>query len=186
MAAAPPREPGRGDDRDRERRAAQERIRHQETWVDLQLRRAMERGDFDDLPGYGKPLEGLTGEHDPDWWVRRLVEREQITGVVPASVRLRREDAELDDRLDRLAAERDVRAEVQAFNERVLWARYRPPEGPPLVTLERDVEEEVARWRARRERRRAAQSAGPAAEEPIADRRRGWLRRRRRQRGSLP
>ena len=39
------------------RSAAAERVRNQTRWVDLQVQRAMERGEFDDLPGAGKPLE---------------------------------------------------------------------------------------------------------------------------------
>src|SRR4051794_20089498 len=133
--------------------AAAARIQQQQTWVDLQLRQAMARGDFDDLPGFGKPL-ALTHQHDPDWWVKQLVERERITGVLPPSLQLRKEDAALDATLDELASEGQVRQAVEEFNGRVRWALYRPPEGPPLVTRARDVEMEVDRWRQRREARR--------------------------------
>ena len=137
--------------------------------------------------GYGKPLEGLTGKDDPDWWVRRLVERERITGVLPPSLQLRKEDAELDGRLDRLGSEAEVRREVEEFNERVKWALYRPPEGPPMVTRRRDPATEVARWQERRlARRRAAAEASAARRseetDPSPSRRRWRLRRR----GPLP
>ena len=62
------------------REAARARIQHQSTWVDLQIRRRMAAGEFDDLPGAGKPIEDLGAEHDPDWWLKKLVEREQIAG----------------------------------------------------------------------------------------------------------
>jgi hypothetical protein len=168
------------EERRAERAAARARIAQQETWVDLQVRRAMERGDFDHLPGQGKPIEGLTGQHDPDWWVRRLVEREQITGVLPPSLQLRKEDAELDARLDRLGSEAEVRREVEEFNERVRWALYRPPEGPPLVTAQRDPGTEVHRWQERRRaRREAARAAAEAADAERGEQpdRRGWGRR---------
>ncbi len=42
---------------------------------------AMQEGKFDNLPGAGKPLEGLTGQHDPDWWIRRKIEREQLSDL---------------------------------------------------------------------------------------------------------
>ena len=168
---------------DRDRAAAEARIRHQTSWVDLQVRQAIDRGDFRDLPGYGKPLQ-LSDQHDPDWWVRRLVEREQVV-VVPPSVLLRREDAELDGRLDALATEAEVRREVAEFNDRVRWALYRPPEGPPVVTGRRDPDREVVRWRERRRqqveaaRERAVQQgrARPAS-------RRGWWGRLARRRPS--
>lgn len=144
------------DPRDRaaSKKAAAQRIAQQETWVDLQVRRAMERGDFDDLPGAGKPIADLGREHDPDWWVKRLIKREQLSGVLPPALQLRKEDAELDERLDRLAAESEVRREVEEFNARVIKARYSPQDGPPLVTQPRDVETTVRGWRERRDARR--------------------------------
>jgi hypothetical protein len=165
------------------RAAAAARIQQQQTWVDLQVRRAMERGDFDDLPGAGKPIEDLGRTHDPDWWLKRFVERERIV-VLPPSVQLRKDDAELDGRLDRLATEKDVRREVQDFNDRVIAARYRLPEGPPLITMPRDVEATVSAWHERRATaRRAARAASTqrAPEKPRTQRKWGFSRRRRRQ-----
>ena len=75
-------------------------MEQQHTWVDLQVRRAMERGDFDDLPGAGKPIEGLGAQHDPEWWIKQLIEREQIA-VLPPALQLRKDDAELDARARR-------------------------------------------------------------------------------------
>jgi hypothetical protein len=155
--------------------AAAERIRQQSSWVDLQIRQAVARGDFEELPGYGKPLDNLTGEHDPDWWVKQLIEREQITGVLPPSLLVRKEDALLDDRLDALGTEEQVRAAVDEFNEQVRWALYRPPEGPPVITRQRNPDVEVDRWRERRTSKLAARraqlddsSAAPGAGRRIA------------------
>ena len=162
-------------DRAAERAAARAKIDQQQTWVDVQIRRAMERGEFDNLPGAGKPIEGLGAEHDPEWWLKQLIERERIA-VLPPALQLRKDDAELDGVLDRLASEGEVRKQVEDFNARVLRARYTPVDGPPLITMPRDVEETVAAWRARRAARRAAIAA--AAPRPPAPRRR-WLWRRR-------
>src|SRR5690242_12887213 len=126
-----PQEQERPRSREEERAAAAARMQHQNTWVDLQIRQAQERGAFDNLAGAGKPIEGLGSEHDPDWWLKKLVERERIV-VLPPSIMLRKEDAELDDRLDKINVERDVRREVEDFNERVLKARYSLSAGPPL------------------------------------------------------
>ena len=113
----------REPDRRESRAAARARIEQQQTWVDVQVRQAMERGDFENLPGHGKPIEDLGTEHDPDWWLKKLVERERIT-VLPPSVALRKEDAELDAELDRPPREAEVREHVEDFNERVIAARY--------------------------------------------------------------
>ena len=159
------------------RAAAQARIEQQQSWVDLQVRQAMERGDFDDLPGSGKPIPDLGEHHDPDWWIKKLVEREKVA-LLPPSLQLRKEDAELDDRLDKLTRETDVRRELEDFNKRVVAARYRLPEGPPLVTMPRDVDATVGEWAARRAARRR-RSPGRAEETTRpAPRRRWWERRK--------
>jgi hypothetical protein len=150
-------------------------------WVDLQIRRAMERGEFDNLPGAGKPIRGLNGTHDPNWWVKSLIEREQITGVLPPALGLRREDAELDAVIDREGTEEGVRRVVEDFNRRVVDARRQLLGGPPVVTATRDVDQEVAAWRARLadRRRRQREQLQEAAGEPPAPRR-GFRRRFRR------
>jgi hypothetical protein len=114
----------------------------------------MARGDFDNLPGAGKPIKGLGTQHDPDWWVKKLIEREQITGVLPPALALRKEDAELDATLDRESAERVVRELLEDFNKRIVEARRQLQGGPPVITKTRDVGAEVAAWRARRTTRR--------------------------------
>jgi hypothetical protein len=129
--------------------AAAQRLEQQTLWVDLQVRRAMARGDFDNLPGAGKPLK-LPETHDPDWWVKRLIEREKLSGIAPPAIGLRREDAELDDILDREATEEGVRRIVDDFNRRVVEARRQLQGGPPVITRTRDAGVEVERWRARR------------------------------------
>ena len=171
------------DEQERRKRSTQSaaaaRIAYQHQWVDQQVRIAMARGDFDDLPGAGKPIEGLGEQHDPDWWVKKLIEREQVTGVLPPSLQLRKDDAELDARLDGFTVESDVRREVEDFNARVIRARYTPVDGPPLITMPRDVEETVAAWAERRAARiEAARAALPPVED--AGRRRWWRRRTRR------
>ncbi|MGX1573335.1 DnaJ family domain-containing protein [Cellulosimicrobium funkei] len=119
-------------------------------YVDMVIDQAVRRGEFDDLPLAGKPIPGLTGTHDPDWWLKAVIEREQLTGLGPPAMLLKTEDRELDDRLDRELDEQAVREILADFNARVVDARRQLLGGPPVVTPTRDVEHEVARWRARR------------------------------------
>lgn len=156
------------------RSAAAARIHQQQTWVDQQVRQAMARGDFDDLPGAGKPIPDLGVQHDPDWWVKQLIERERITGVLPPALQLRKDDAELDGRLDQMVSETEVRREVEDFNARVIRARYTPVDGPPLITMPRDVETTVTQWRERRPQRHTGTRAQG---DPEPRRRRRWFRR---------
>jgi len=146
-------------------------------YVDVVVDQAVRRGEFDNLPLQGKPIPGLTGTHDPDWWVKGLIERENITGVLP-SAQLRKDDAELDGKLDLEAMETRVREIVTDFNARIVDARRQLQGGPPIVTPTRDVDEEVRRWDARRAARRAASADPPPAarREPASSKNRPWWR----------
>lgn len=148
------------------------------------VRQAMARGEFDDLPLAGKPIPGLTGRHDPDWWLKAFIEREGITGVLPEALQLRKDDAALDDTLDGEHTEERVREVVGEFNARIVEARRQLLGGPPVVTPLRDVDAEVVRWRERRRARRGgsdARAGDAAAPSPrgIPDRADGAGRARR-------
>ena len=149
--------------------------------VETAIQQAMRRGDFDDLPGAGKPLPGLTGTHDPDWWIRRKIEREKLTGLGPPALMLRTEDKELEATLDRLASESAVREHLDTFNRRIVEARRQLQGGPPVVTPTRDVDDEVDRWRQRREERLREAEANRRAEretwQALSRRERRRLRR---------
>jgi len=149
--------------------------------AEMHIRRAIERGEFDDLPGSGKPLD-LQDLHDPDWWLKAFMRREKLV-VLPPSIQLRKDDAALDGRLDELWSADDVREEVEEFNRQVLRARYQPAAGPPLVTMPRDVEETVAAWADRRAARAAQAREQRRSEASDDDGRRGrraWRRDRQR------
>ena len=146
--------------------------------VETELQQAIRRGEFDNLPGSGKPLSGLGGTHDEDWWIRRKIQTEKLSGLGPAALTLRVENAELEGRLDELGREADVREALEDFNHRVIEARRQLQGGPPVVTAVRDVEHEVAAWRERREERRNAEGAAQGTSE-ATKRQSRWGRRRR-------
>lgn len=141
-------------------------------WVDHQVRAAMERGEFDDLPLAGKPLPHIDTARDPDWWLRQFIEREHITGVLPEALQLRKDDAALRDDLDRLRSPGAVHDAVESFNQRVVAARRQLQGGPPVVTALRDTAVEVAAWRDRRAKRSHEETTGAAPRAP----RRWWSR----------
>lgn len=43
--------------------------------VEQAIRDAIARGEFDRLPGAGRPLPDLDRTYDPDWWARRYLDR---------------------------------------------------------------------------------------------------------------
>lgn len=140
-------------------------------YVETSIQQAIRRGEFDDLPGAGKPLPDLGGSHDPDWWIRRKIETEKLSGLGPPALTLRVEHAELADRLDALSREGDVREALEDFNRRVIEARRQLLGGPPVVTPTVDVDAELAAWATRRRAREAAVAPAPPP------RRRRWFRR---------
>lgn len=144
-------------------------------FIETAIQVAIRRGDFDDLPGAGKPIEGLGTHHDPDWWIRRKIESENLTGLGPPAILLRTEDRELDDQLDLLGREVDVREVLADFNRRVIEARRQLQGGPPVVTSPRDIDAEVSAWA----ERRAARLSVRSTQEPVQPRRRRFGIRRR-------
>lgn len=141
-------------------------------YVETAIQQAIRRGDFDNLPGAGKPIPGLGASSDPDWWIRRKIETEQLTGLGPPALRLRVENAELEARLDELSREEDAREALEDFNRRVIEARRQLLGGPPVVTPTRDVDAEIEAWAQRRARRTAEAEA-----EAPPPRARRWRRR---------
>ncbi|MCW2799094.1 MAG: hypothetical protein JWQ70_566 [Aeromicrobium sp.] len=155
------------------------RVENQTLWVDAQIREAIARGEFDNLPGAGKPIPGIDGPHDPDWWLKRLIERERITGVLPPALALRKENDVLNEVLDNEATEDGVRRTLEDFNARIIDARRQLTGGPPVVTPLRDIDHEIAEWSSRRATRRAHQQDVLAQQRSQAagDARTSWFRR---------
>lgn len=121
-----------------------------ESRIDRAIREAQERGDFDDLPGTGKPLPGYGEPYDENWWIKDFVRREKITGVLPASLRLRKEAEDLMETVARETAESSVREVVEELNQRIRQAQRSLVDGPPVVLATFDIDEVVKAWRTAR------------------------------------
>ncbi|MFH5878736.1 DUF1992 domain-containing protein [Arthrobacter sp. NA-172] len=135
--------------------------------VEYLIRDAMAQGKFDNLKYSGKPIPGLGERYDPDWWVKGLIQREQLSGLGPKAILLRTEDAELDAKLDALHSEKQVRELVEDFNASVIDARRQLQGGPPVVTKTRDVGVELERWQGRRAAAAEAAVQAAAAQEAV-------------------
>ncbi len=111
-----------------------------ESLVDRRVREAMERGDFDDLRGSGKPLPGSGRPYEPNWWVRSYLERER------SEDRRRAEYERIEARLGALWAlgsEDAVRNAVERLNAEVAELDGGPDRLEPF-----DVESVVTAWKA--------------------------------------
>ena len=117
-----------------------------ESWIDRQIREAIERGEFDNLPGAGRPLEGLD-DPDENWWIKRKLERENLRVPLPTSLGLRKEVASIGQTVSEVRTEDQVREIVQYLNSRILDARRRGVDGPRIVVPTVDVERVVDDWR---------------------------------------
>lgn len=178
-------------------RSAHDGVVRYESWVERQIREATERGEFSGLTGSGKPLD-LGNPDDPDWWVKRYLEREGLdaSATMPPVMQLRREAAGYPESLLDVPDEGSVREILRDYNLRVVADRRRPVVGRAMpVTAPRiDIDAMVVRWRALRaeaaaravqadERVTSAPAVDPAA--PVA-RRRWWPWPRPRRRNFRP
>jgi hypothetical protein len=127
-----------------------------DSWIEEHIDRAHEEGRFDNLEGAGKPLPGLTEGYDPDWWAKKLVQREGVSILPPALEVLRRVEVEMSQILA-LRAEPEVRARVAALNAEIVKLNATATEGPPTRLAPLDVDAVIEQWR------RAAAERRPSA-----------------------
>jgi len=117
-----------------------------ETWIDAQIRVAKEQGAFDNLPGAGKPLPNIGDEYDPDWWVKQLVKREEVSILPPSLELLRKVEKELA-AIEQLDDEAAVRRRVAALNVEIAKVNATVMEGPPTRLGTLNADKVVERWR---------------------------------------
>jgi hypothetical protein len=120
-----------------------------ETWVERRIREATERGEFDNLPGAGRPIADLDKPHDELWWVRQKLRRENLT-YLPPTIALRKEAEEALLAAARAGSEEQVRRIVAGINAKIVEGNRKAASGPPLNLVPFDVERVVRDWRERR------------------------------------
>ena len=116
-----------------------------ESFVDRQIREAAERGEFNDLPGFGKPLPGAGEQYDELWWVKSKLQREGLS-MLPPSLALRKEVEVARDRIPSAPSEAAVRRLVEELNAKIVSVNARTFDGPPSNVFPLDVEAQVKRW----------------------------------------
>ncbi|GAB3290818.1 DnaJ family domain-containing protein [Parasphingorhabdus pacifica] len=149
-----------------------------ETWVDRQIRTAQQRGEFDDLPGAGRPLPGLDKPHDELWWLKNYLHREELSteALLPTPVQLRKEIGRLPETTRDLRSEQAVRETVDELNRRIVdWLRT--PTGPQVPIGPVDAEDIVEQWRRYRAQSRSTGTPARPAPQPAASPRPRWWRR---------
>ena len=119
-----------------------------ETWVDRQIREAAERGEFDNLPGAGKPIPDLDAPHDELWWIKQKLRRENFY-YLPPTIALRRAAEDALETASQAGSEAEVRRIVGDINRRILEGNRKAASGPPLNLAPVNVERVVRSWRER-------------------------------------
>ncbi|TDC37553.1 DUF1992 domain-containing protein [Micromonospora sp. 15K316] len=151
-----------------------------EATVEAQIRSAQERGEFDNLPGAGKPIPGRNLPYDESWWIKSFMEREKLPSdlLLPTPLQLRRRVERVPDEVRELPTEQAVRDFCALLNTEIMaWLRL--PTGPRVVVRPVNVDAVVRRWRD--ERRAAVTSRTPptATQTGRTPRRAWWPWRRR-------
>jgi hypothetical protein len=120
-----------------------------ESWVEEKIREGMERGEFDGLPGAGKPLPDIDQPHDEMRWIREKLRRENVS-LLPPALAVRRELEEALDRIAKADTESAVRQIVAAINERIVQVNSRTTAGPSTSVMPLNVDRVIQEWRNRR------------------------------------
>ena len=119
-----------------------------ETWTERLIREGMDRGDFADLPGAGKPLGSLYEPHDDDWWVKEKMRREELS-YLPPTLAIRKEVEMARSAITAATSEDVVRRIIGEINPRIRDINRRGAPGPPSSVMPLDEEAVVAQWRER-------------------------------------
>ena len=119
-------------------------------WVESQIKLAQNQGEFDDLPGAGKPLK-LADQHDPDWWVKDFIRREDVEteALLPPAVLLRKEKQQVHEKVRGMRRETEVREYLADLNKRIRLS-IRDTTGPVVPTGPVDEDVIIAQWRMER------------------------------------
>jgi len=117
-----------------------------QSWVDKQIYDAQQRGDFDNLPGKGKPISDLDEPLDPLWWVKRKL-RDEGVSFLPPALAIKREVELTREQIAAATSEQQVRDLVTHINARIREVNRRSISGPPTSVMPMNVEDVVANWR---------------------------------------
>jgi len=120
-----------------------------ESWAEKQIEEGRRAGLFDGLDGEGKPIDGLDGPHDEEWWVKAKLRREKID-YLPPTIAIRGErDAAVAAALE-ARDEAEARRLLEEINERIRYVNSHTVSGPPSTVWVVDVESILERRRIQR------------------------------------
>ncbi len=109
-----------------------------ESWVDRALREAEERGDF--KPAKGGKIKGLDKPYDPDWWLKDLIEREDLHAINSEGLELRRYVYAEIERIKSIKDRERIRQSLEKLNDYIRQENLKIIEGPASNITPVDVD----------------------------------------------
>ncbi|HXY34921.1 MAG TPA: DUF1992 domain-containing protein, partial [Planctomycetaceae bacterium] len=116
--------------------------------AERRIREAQAEGQFDSLPGFGKPIPNLDGPDDENWWIKSKLRQEGLV-ILPPILEARRDIERTLEAVQSTHSQHQVRLAIRQLNERIRAAHFSPMEGPAEGVRPVDVEAVVEHWRSR-------------------------------------
>jgi len=120
-----------------------------ESLAERRIREAQAEGQFDRLPGFGKPIPDIDGPEDENWWIKSKLRQEGLV-ILPPILEARRDIERTRELIRSMHSEQQVRVALRSLNDRIRAAHFSPTGGPADGVRPVDVEAEIERWRASR------------------------------------
>lgn len=124
----------------------------QKAWkliAEAKIEQAIREGEFENLPGFGKPLNlDLTNDNE-FWWLREKAKRENLSVLPPALILKREVQKRLDRMMELDSAEQVTRAVIE-LNQWIIGANLKVLWGPPSEVQPLQVDAVVQKWNDRR------------------------------------
>lgn len=89
-----------------------------ESYTDALFHQAERNGEFSNLPGAGRPIPGLDQPYDENWWLKQMLQREDLSAL-PDSLRFKLELQKELDQLPRIPFEDELRKRIDQINARI-------------------------------------------------------------------
>jgi hypothetical protein len=103
--------------------------------VEKRIQEALERGDFDDLPGRGKPIEIEDDSMVPED-LRLAYKVLKNAGCLPPELQLKKEIRQMEDLLESIPDEREKYRQIKKINYRIMKLNLMGKKSPLLEERE--------------------------------------------------
>ena len=116
--------------------------------AESRIEQSIREGGFDNLPGFGQPLDFDSMDMSEHWWLKQKANQENLS-VLPPALELKRDVQQACQRIMQLDSEQTVRNALNKLNEHIRAANMRILWGPPSQVLPVDVDDFLSLWKSR-------------------------------------